>query len=154
MKKIILFALVVIMLSVTLIGCGNQTEIVPLPDYINGENGEEETNNADSPDYSSFIGTWQGYAIAVTQTVVITDVQGDMFTFYFKNISSIDSEFDTTSDEMTMPIVDNQITAPNAVMNEAGELFAIEVNLTFYENHIEWRIVGVDGDFWWTLTRV
>ena len=157
MKKLLLIGLVMVMLSVVLVGCGGCADEPNdvLPPYENGDTNDDVTNNEEPADYSYLVGTWQGYAIAVTQTLVITDVQGDMITFYFENISSIAPEFDTTSEEMTLPIVNNQITATNEIMNDAGESFSQEVILTFYDDYIEWRIGGLDldDDFWWTLTR-
>jgi len=133
MKKLLLVSLVVVMLSVVLVGCGGCAN--------------------ESEDYSQLIGTWQGYAIAVTQTVVITDVQGDMITFYFENISSIAPEFNTTTSVMTMPVMDNQITAPNEIMTDTDGLLAQEITLTFYDDHIRYEISGFE-DIWWTLTRI
>ena len=155
MKKILLVSLVIVMLSIVLVGCGGCAgepgEVLPPDDYVNGE---DIIDNGEMPDYSHFIGTWQGYAIAVTQSVVITDVQGDMITFYFNNISSISEEFNNTTAEITMPIVNNQIIARNEAMNDAGELFGSDVILTFYDDYIRYAITGLEDDFWWTLTRI
>ena len=147
MKKLILAVLAVVLL----VGCTTTapvddspaTDILCPPGYI-------LVDGDCVPNDSSLIGRWQGYAIAVTQMVVITDVQDDMITFYFNNISSIDSEFDTTTDEMTLQIVNNQITAPNEIMAESGEMISQEITLTFYDDHIRYEIDGLD-DIWWTL---
>lgn len=141
------------MLSVFVIGCGGAPDEpidVPNGEYVNG-NGE--IDNGETADYSHLIGTWQGYAIAVTQTVVITDVQNDVISFYFENISSIDPEFNTTSSEITRQIVNNQITAPNVIMSDAGEPIGQEITLTFYDDYIRYEITGLE-DIWWALTRI
>jgi len=142
MKKVISITLAAIMLSVVLIGCTTPAE---------------NTGNGDAPtsEYAGFIGTWQGYAIAVTETVVITDIVGDYAEFHFVHTSSIDGSI-TESPTYTLPIVDSQIRLTGEGEDFLGDPFVINMVLSFHDDHINLFRYFDDADegVEWRLERV
>ena len=166
MKKVIFTvsaALLAVMFAVVLTGClcsPSSVECIPEPPYYTCEDGEEIIAPTD---YSSYIGMWQGYAIAVTNGLVITDVERDNVEFYFLYTSSIDGSI-TTSEVHTLPIEDNQIRVVKERIGYGDEEFEIAVELTFHDEHISWfqyiastsgdALIGPEYGTEWMLTRV
>jgi len=160
MKKLLLVSLVMVMLAVVLVGCGACSDEAydVLPPYENGDvNGDTNGNgdvvdNNETADYSHLIGTWQGYAIAVTQTVVITDVTDDDVTFHFVHISSMDGSV-TYSESFTETIVDGKVTVAEERIAHDGETFEWSPTLEFCEDHI-YMWFDWDDELVWTLSPV
>lgn len=99
----------------------------------------EETENAQPLDYSNYVGVWRGYAIAISYTLVITDVIENEMTFLFVYLNRLCPKGDTpdmTSPVYTMPIIDNQIIFVNEGIRVSGEQFTHTRTLTFYDDHI------------------
>ena len=86
--------------------------------------------------YSNYIGIWRGYAIAVFETLVITDVIEDEMKFLFVRVFDAAGFPDTASSVYTMPILDNQITLAEEGTDHLGEQFTSYRILTFYDDHI------------------
>ncbi|MCL2602520.1 MAG: hypothetical protein FWD91_06870 [Treponema sp.] len=99
----------------------------------------EDTENAQPLDYSNFVGVWRGYAIAISYTLVITDVIENEMTFLFVYLNRLCPKGDApdmASPVYTMPIIDNQIIFVNEGVRDSGEQFTHTRTLTFYDDHI------------------
>ena len=160
MKKVIAAGLLVVMLAAVLVGClcsENEGDQLPPYDYpyLNGGFYENGGETVEPTDYSSFIGTWQGYAIAVTETVVITGVEGNNVEFHFFYISSMDGS-ETVGETRNLPIVDGQITVVEERIAWDETPFTQTRTLTFEDDRIVLSIVFDDDDWGteWILTRV
>gem|GEM_PF-2420921 len=152
MKKILLLILMIAVLSISLIGCGNAPE-EPIDVPNGGEYVNRNGDNGETADYSHLIGTWQGYAIAVTQTVVITDVQDHEITFHFIHTSSMDGT-QTDSPEFVERIVNNQVTVTEEREAHDGEMFEWTARLTFFDDRIELSMPEIGDDIAWRLEKI
>jgi len=149
MKKLLLVSLAIVMLAVVLVGCGACADepYDVLPPYENGDvNGDTNGNgdvvdNNETTDYSHLIGTWQGYAVAVTETIEITAVNGNEITFNFIHISSIDGSV-TYSESFTEAIVNDQIRVSRSFTGDLGQMVVNHILLEFDENGI---VLSVEG---------
>lgn len=127
---------------------------VPEKEIEATENGNGEILPVD---YSKYIGIWRGYAIAVFETLVITDVREDEMTFLFLNMMKADGAPDSVSSIYTMPIIDNQITLVEDRLIDSGIQRTMTTILTFHDDHISLlRVSGDDGEhkIEWTLRRL
>ena len=151
--KALMFVLA-LMLLMTLAACSSVTPSVTVADIPN--------DNGDIPpfEYSKYIGIWRGYAIAVSETLVITDVFEDKMVFLFVDVMKADGAPDSTSPVHTMPIIDNQIQLVDEGLTASGAQRRTTTILTFNDDHISLlRIVddedfGEEYEFEWLLRRV
>ena len=121
----------------------------------------DDNKNMPPFDYSKYVGVWQGYAIAIIETLVIKDILEDRAAFFFVCMFPLTSK----SPVHIMPIIDSQIQFTGEILALPGTQRAEETKvLTFYGDHIIFLrsvrgfdnkdIVTVEFDFEWTLRRV
>ena len=131
-------------------------------DILNDGKDETPDNNGGLPpsEYSKYIGIWRGYAVAVFETLVVTDILEDKMVFLFVNVMQADGAPDSTSPVYTMPIIDNQIQLVDERLTVSGALRTTTTVLTFYDDYISLlRIVddkdfGEKYEFEWRLRRL
>ena len=110
-------------------------------DTFDYQNGLEENVVSGDTDYLDFMGIWQGYAIAVTETIEITAVNGNEITFNFIHISSIDGSV-TYSESFTETVVNDQIRVSRSFTGDLGQTVVNQILLEFDENSIVLSIEG------------
>jgi len=173
MKKIIILIFVVCLIFTACSARGNDNmpvevippediqQAVPLPLPIDPAaeipaETPDETISTPPSGYQGYVGIWRGYAVAVTETLVITDVRENEITFLFVNVMSAAGFPDSASPVYTLPVIDNQISYAYERTGYDGEMFKINRTLTFHDNAIILKsYVNEDEDGpEWGLTRL
>ena len=118
----------------------------------------EEAESVQTLDYSNFVGIWRGYSIAISYTLVITDVIDNEMIFHFVELNKLcpmGLAPNRTSPVYTMPIIDSQISFVDEWVNFLGEPHTKTHIIIFYDGHINLLVSFHDyGGNEWRLERI